>query len=111
MNADADKPVTPAGRRRYYSADLKPEEQGAYEEALTMEGLEEEIAILRVRIKEASDEHPQDLRLLTHGINALTKTLAVQYRLSRKARNDLADNLAAALNSLGDQLLPLAGQP
>ena len=74
-------------------------------------GLEEEIAILRVRIKEASDEHPQDLRLLTHGINALTKTLAVQYRLSRKARNDLADNLAAALNSLGDQLLPPAGQP
>jgi hypothetical protein len=106
VNADADKPLTPARRRRYYSADLNPEERGAYEEALTMDGLEEEIAILRVRIKEASDAHPGDLRLLTHGISVLARTLAVQYRLSPKARNDLADNLAAALNSLGDQLLP-----
>ncbi len=106
MNADADKPMTPARRRRYYGADLRPEEQELYDEALTVEGLEEEIALLRVRIKEASDAHPEDLRLLTHGINVLARTVAVQYRVSPKARDDLAGNLAAALNSLADQLLP-----
>lgn len=37
------------------------------------------------------------------------RAVGARYRLSPKSRRDLADNLAATLNSLGDQLLPPEG--
>lgn len=74
--------------------------------ALAMEGLEEEIAVLRVRLYKAIEENPDDFRLMTHGIDMLVKAVAAQYRLSPKARKDLAAQITAVLNSVGDQLLP-----
>jgi hypothetical protein len=78
------------------------------EEARDLEGLDEEIAMLRVRLVTALRDHPDDLRLLTHGISILVRAVAAQYRLSPKARRDLSDHLSNLLNSLGDQLLPTA---
>jgi hypothetical protein len=71
-----------------------------------MEGLDAEIALLRVRLKAALADEKTDLRLLVLGVNTLVRAVAAQYRLSPKARKDLADNMSAVLNSLGDQLLP-----
>ncbi len=34
------------------------------------------------------------------------RAVATQYRLSPKARKDLAERMAAVLNSVGDQILP-----
>jgi hypothetical protein len=75
-------------------------------EAADVEGLGDEIAVLRVRLKTALGERPEDLKLLVRGVEILVRAVATQYRLSPKARQDLAENFAAALNSLGDQLLP-----
>jgi hypothetical protein len=94
------------GRERFYGDALTEAEQLLLEEARRMEGLDEEIAVLRVRLRKALDERPEDLRLLTHGIDMLVKAVAAQYRLSPKARRDLAGHLTNLLNSLGDQLLP-----
>ncbi|MEE8369352.1 MAG: hypothetical protein V3S00_01135 [Dehalococcoidia bacterium] len=77
-------------------------------QAQKVDGLDDEIALLRVRLKRAVDERPEDLQLLVRGMDLLVKAVATRYRLSPKARADLADNLAATLNSLGDQLLPPA---
>ncbi len=93
-------------RERFYGDALTEAEQLLLEEARRMEGLDEEIAVLRVRLRKALDERPEDLRLLTHGIDMLVKAVAAQYRLSPKARRDLAGHLTNLLNSLGDQLLP-----
>lgn len=74
--------------------------------ALAIEGLEYEIALLRVRLDELMKQKPVKYRLVTDVMNTLVRAVTAQHRLSRKARKDLADNLAAVLNSLGDQLLP-----
>ncbi len=58
--------------------------------------------------KTALKERPDDLKLLVRGVELLVKAVAAQYRLSPKTRKDLADNFAAVLNSVGDQLLPAA---
>ncbi len=103
------RPHTPKGRsslRNFYHQALTEAEQIELERAQESEGLEDEIALLRVRLKTAVEERPDDLKLLVQGIGMLVKAVAAQYRLSPKARKDLADNFAAALNSLGDQLLP-----
>jgi hypothetical protein len=36
----------------------------------------------------------------------LVRAVSAQYRLSPKAKKDLADSLAAVFNSLGDHILP-----
>ncbi|MEO8457191.1 MAG: hypothetical protein ABI559_05205 [Chloroflexota bacterium] len=95
-------------RRSFYTNALTEEERKRLPAALEVEGLDEEIAVLRVRLFSAMREEA-DLRLVTHGIDMLVKAVATQYRLSRRARKDLADKITTLLNSLGDQLLP-AGQ-
>ncbi len=106
MNAGAKPPEAPVSHEAFYSDCVTEAERPLLEAALTLEGLEEEIALLRVRLRKAAKEHPEDLRLLTHGIQSLVRAVAAQYRLSPKARKDLANNLSAVLNSLGDQILP-----
>ena len=92
--------------KRFYDRALTPNERRLLRTARRVEGLSEMIAVLRVRLREALEKRPDDLRLLTHGIDLLVKAVATQYRLSPRARKDLADNMAGLLNSLGDQLLP-----
>ena len=103
----------PSGRRpsprNFYRESLSEAEQIELGRAQEIEGLDDEIALLRVRLKRAVEERPEDLQLLVRGLDLLVKAVAARYRLSPKARRDLADNLAATLNSLGDQLLPSEG--
>lgn len=96
----------PPSPRTFYSDALTEAELLDLADALQMEGVDEEIAVLRVRLKTAVHEHPEDLKLLLQGVNMLVRAVATQYRLSPKARKDLADKLGDLLNSLGDQLLP-----
>ncbi len=92
--------------KRFYDNALDEDERRSLRSARRVEGLAEEIAVLRVKLRTAVAEHPEDIRLLTHGIDLLVKAVATQYRLSPKARKDLADHITNVLNSLGDQLLP-----
>ncbi|MBI2913818.1 MAG: hypothetical protein HYY03_07850 [Chloroflexi bacterium] len=102
---DASRPPSP---RNFYRDAMSEAEQVELGEAQQVEGLDDEIAVLRVRLKRAVEERPEDLQLLVRGVDLLVKAVAARYRLSPKARRDLAENLAATLNSLGDQLLPAA---
>ncbi len=103
--AAASPAKSPAVRNFYHDA-LTEAEQLELPRAQQVEGLDDEIAVLRVRLKTALDERPQDLKLLAQGVQMLVKAVAARYRLSPKARRDLGDQIAAVLNSLGDQLLP-----
>ncbi len=55
------------------------------------------------------EERPEDVKLLVKGLGILVRAVGARCRLSPKSRKDLVENLAAALNSLGDQLLPPEG--
>ncbi len=94
--------------RNFYRRALSEAEREALGPAQEVEGLDDEIALLRVRLRRALEERPEDMQLLVRGLDLLVKAVATRYRLSPKARRDLAENLAAVLNSLGDQLLPPA---
>jgi RNase P protein component len=107
VGAAAAKP--PSGRaaaRNFYRHAVDEAERADLDRAGEIEGLDDEIALLRLRLRRALQEHPQDVQLLTKGMEILVRAVATRYRLSAKSKRDLADNLAATLNSLGDQLLP-----
>lgn len=94
-------------RGRFYGAKLTGAERACLVEAREMEGIAEEIAVLRVKLRTAIDEHPNDMRLLSLGMEALVRAVSAEYRLSPKSRRDLAESFTNLLNSLGDQLLPV----
>jgi hypothetical protein len=95
--------------RNFYRRALDQAERLDLEAAQEVEGLDDEIALMRVRLKRAVEEHPEDVQLLVKGLDILVRAVGARYRLSAKSRRDLAENLAATLNSLGDQLLPPEG--
>jgi hypothetical protein len=92
--------------KAFYAGSLTEAERELLEVARKIEGLEEEIAVLRVRLNSALNDNPEDFPLLVSGVGMLVRAVATQYRLSPKATKDLADRMALVLNSLGDQLLP-----
>jgi hypothetical protein len=97
--------------RSFYAEALTEAERLELARAQEVEGLDEEIAVLRVRLKRALQEHPQDLALIAKGVDMLVKAVAARYKLSHKARRDLADNLANLIESMGELLEgPQGGQ-
>ena len=92
--------------QEFYRDSLTEAERLELDAAAGVRGLDEEIAVLRVKLKSALREHPEDLRLASTGVAMLVRAVAAQYRLSPRAQRDLAARIAAVVNSLGDQLLP-----
>lgn len=92
--------------KAFYADSLSESERELLSVARKMEGLAEEIAVLRVKLRTALKDNEKDFELMVAGVGMLVRAVATQYRLSPKARKELADQMSAVLNSLGDQLLP-----
>ena len=96
------------GRRRqaigFYQESLSEAER--WERARQMEGLDEEVALLRVRLKEALEGRPQDMQLIAKGVDLLVKAVAAKYRLSPKAQRELSDSIAGVVRGICTALYP-----
>src|SRR3989304_5973339 len=74
-----------AAARNFYRRALDDAERLDLERAQGIEGLDDEIALMRVRLKRAVEEHPQDLQLLVKGLEILMRAVGARYRLSPQA--------------------------
>lgn len=63
--------------------------------------------MLRVRLRNHLGAHPDDTEALASGLTTLARTIAIRYRISPVSGEDLAENMAAVLRSIGDQIMPL----
>jgi len=97
----------PAGRADgFYRSALSEAERLALAEAAEMHGLDDEIAVLRVKLRTALEENPQDVKLMFKGLELLVKALAARYRLSQRAEDELSERVEAVLRDLGGPLYP-----
>ena len=97
-----------------------PEPGAFYEEALSraervrlsrarqLQGLDEEIALLRVRLGSLAEEQPDNVELLIKGIGMLVRAVSAKYRLSPRSEKDLYQSLLGVLEGVGSVLLPEA---
>lgn len=83
---------------------LAESERVAFDAALEADGLEDEIALLRMWVQRSLQDAKADPKLVSVGVSALVRAVAAQYRMSPKASKSLASNMAALLNELGDLL-------
>lgn len=94
--------------REFYRGALDAAERVELKAASEVEGLDEEIAVLRVKLKEALSKRPDDLQLMLRGIELLVKAVSARYRLSPEAGEDLSANIAGVVRGVGGLLIPEA---
>ena len=102
-----------AGRRRgngsqlvagFYDEALSEAERAALPLAREIRGLDEEIAVVRLRLRSALEQHPEDLKLMAKGVDLLVKALSVRYRLSKDEKADLSAGIKGVLREIGGSL-------
>ena len=96
--------------KEFYAGVLSEAHQLKLCNARKLTGVDEEIALLRVKLRELAEKNPDSVDLLYKGVNALTKAVALQYKLSPAAKNDLYDSIVGVVNGIGRELWPVDGQ-
>jgi hypothetical protein len=93
-----------ARKHGFYSSVLDEEQQRDLQIATDVEGLDEEIALLRVKIKSLVQRDPENLKLIMQATNALARLVITRYNIRREDKQGLKEAIA---NVLRDIALPL----
>ena len=83
---------------RFYDSAVPEGDRVALAVAREVEGLDQEIAVLRVRLRQALEDHPENMTLMIKGVELLVKALAASYRLSKDAKAGVSASIEAVLN-------------
>lgn len=111
---EVEAKIESAGRRPrrkasgFYAGSLDSTEQAQLGEALAIDGLDEEIALLRVRLRRVLEEEPEDTEFLLKSIALLARLTAVRYRLSKTAEDDLYQSMLGVIKGIGGAIWPEA---
>ena len=93
-------------KKGFYADALSESESRRLSEARSIEGLDEEIALLRVRLSTIIKDQPENTELMLKSVGMLVKAIATRYRLSKKAQDNLADAITSVLREVGGALYP-----
>lgn len=97
----APKAKQNSAKRGLYSRALDEAERLDFELARGVKGIDDEIALLRVKIKSLLENDPENVRLIMAATNALARLVMTRYRIS-------ADQKKALSNAIGNVLRGLA---
>lgn len=88
----------------FYSRVLDEAEQIDFELACGVEGIDDEIALLRVKIKSILQNDPENLRLIMQATNSLERLVRTRYKITKEQRKGLRE---AITNVIKDIAVPL----
>lgn len=87
----------PPKAKRFYEKVLTQAERHDFPVALQVEGIDQEIALLRLRLRTALEKQPEDLQLMLRGVVLLVQALGAKYRLPKPDQDALAEAMAAEI--------------
>jgi len=93
-----------ARKHGFYSKVLDEAEQLDFELASGVEGVDDEIALLRVKIKSVLETDPGNVKLIMQATNTLAKLVKTRYNMTKEQRKGLKEAIG---NVLRDVALPL----
>ncbi|MDH5695298.1 MAG: hypothetical protein OEZ00_01625 [Dehalococcoidia bacterium] len=93
-----------ARRHGFYSKVLDEAEQLDFELASGVDGFDDEIALLRVKIKSLLENDPENISVLMQATNALAHLVKTKYNISKEQRKGLKEAIG---NVLKDVAIPL----
>jgi hypothetical protein len=89
-----------ARKHGFYSKVLDESEQLDFARAAGVEGIDEEIALLRVKIKSLIAHDPDNITLIMRAINTLARVVSTKYKLSRKDKKGLKEAMGNVLKEI-----------
>jgi len=93
-----------ARKHGFYARVLNEAEQLDFELASGVEGIDDEIALLRVKIKSILENDPENIKLIMQATNALERLIRTRYKITKEQRKGLKEAIG---NVLRDVALPL----
>jgi len=93
-----------ARKHGFYSKVLDEAEQLDFELATGVEGIDDEIALLRVKIKSLLEHDPENIKLIMEATSTLARLVRTRYDISKEDRKGLKEAIG---NVLRDVALPL----
>ncbi|MBE9483162.1 MAG: hypothetical protein IMY88_05720 [Chloroflexi bacterium] len=93
-----------ARKHGFYSKVLDEAEQLDFELASGVEGIDDEIALLRVKIKSIVEKDPENIRLIVEVTNTLARLVKTRYNITKEQKKGLKEAIG---NVLRDVALPL----
>jgi hypothetical protein len=88
----------------FYNAALNEAEQALLDQARDRTALDDEIALLRVKLQTLAVENPQDIARFLKLLDLLRRMVGTQYRISKKAERDLSESIVNVITGLGGAL-------
>jgi hypothetical protein len=85
---------------------MTEEDRAELRRAAKVEGLADEIALVRMRLKKAMVEEGEDLEVLSLGLERLSRAIGIQHKVSPKKEDAWFENLEAVLRGFEDPSLP-----
>ena len=96
---------SPASKKpSFYARVLDEAEQLDFEIASGLEGMDEEIALLRVKIKSALGDDPGNIKLLVDATKALERLVRTRYSISREQHKGLKEAIGNVLKEVAAPL-------
>ena len=93
-----------ARKHGFYSKVLDEAERLDFELATGVEGIDDEIALLRVKIKSLLEHDPENIRLIMQATNTLAGLVKARYNITKENKKGLKEAIG---NVLKDVALPL----
>jgi hypothetical protein len=101
------KPNSHTKKHAFYSKFLDEQQRRQYTRAVDIEGLDAEIALLRVKIQSLLASDPENIRLISQALNSLARMIMTKFNIKKA---DTIDFSAAMRNALQDITLPTGFQ-
>jgi len=93
-----------AKKHGFYARVLEQAEQLDFELASGVQGIDDEIALLRVKIKSILAHDPENLKLIMQATNVLARLVRTRYNITKDQKKGLKEAIG---NVLRDIALPL----
>jgi len=93
-----------ARKHGFYSKVLDETEKLDFEIASSVDGIDDEIALLRVKIKSVLEHDPENIKLIMRATNTLERLIRTKYNITKDQKKGLKEAIG---NVLRDVALPL----
>jgi hypothetical protein len=101
---DKVKTTTRNKNTAFYTRVLSEAEKLDFELAEGVEGIDGEIALLRIKIKTIVENEPNNIQEIMRATNSLSKLVTTRYKITKEQRNGLKE---AITNVLTEVAVPL----
>jgi len=89
-----------ARKHGFYSRALSEAGRLEIEEAANLEGLDEEIILLRMKLRELVEDHPERIALHIEAANSIARLVKIRYQISREQKKSLKEAIAKVLTEV-----------